>query len=89
MKYWEHVIDKNLSFDNVKLQIEKYRPYYATRHRDGIHFYSKQGRYCILLTNGTILSNALDGIWATHKNDWMIVTITDEAVRILEENNLL
>jgi len=90
MKYWEIIIDKNLSFDNVKRQIKEYQPYYATKPCwDGVHFYSKQGWYCILLKDGTVMIDALDSAWAIDENDWMIVTITDEAVRILVENNLL
>ena len=90
MKYWEIIIDKNLSFDNVKRQIKEYHPYYTTRPCwDGVHFYSKQGQYCILLNDGTVLIDALDSAWVIDENDWMIVTITGEAVRILVENNLL
>ena len=60
MKYWEHIIDNNLSFDKAREQIEKYHPYYATRpYWDGVHFYSKQGQYCILLNDGTVMINAL------------------------------
>jgi len=33
--------------------------------------------------------DALDDVWSKNENDWMIVTISDEAVIILEENNLL
>lgn len=90
MKYWEHIIDNNLSFNKVREQIEKYYPYYATRPCwDGVHFYSKQGQYCILFNDGTIMIDALDSAWSKDENDWMIVTISDGAVRLLEENNLL
>jgi len=90
MKYWEHTIDNNLSFENVKRQIKEYYPYYATRPCwDGVHFYSKQGQYCILLKDGTVMIDALDKVYSKDENDWMIVIITDEAVKILEDNNLL
>jgi len=39
MKYWKTIIDKNLSFKNIKRQIKEYQPYYATRPCwDGVHF---------------------------------------------------
>ena len=90
MKYWEHTIDNNLSFENVKRQIKEYYPYYATRPCwDGVHFYSKQGQYCILLQDGNVMIDRFDDVWSKNENDWMIVTISNEAVRILAENNLL
>ena len=90
MKYWEVVIDKNLSFENVKRQIKEYHPYYTTRPCwDGVHFYSKQGQYCILLQDGNVMIDRFDDVWSKNENDWMIVTISNEAVRILAENNLL
>jgi len=42
-----------------------------------------------LLNDGTLMIDALDDVWSKNENDWMIVTISDEAVIILEENNLL
>jgi len=90
MKYWEYILDNNLSFENAKRQIKDYHPYYATRPCwDGVHFYSKQGQYCILLKDGNVMIDCLDKAYSKDENDWMIVIITDEAVRILEDNNLL
>ena len=90
MKYWEKIIDKNLSFENVKRQIKEYQPYYATRPCwDGVYFYSKQGQYCIFLKDGGVMIDRFDDVWSKDENDWMLVTISDEAVRILVENNFV
>lgn len=90
MKYWEHILTKDLTFDKAREIIEKYHPYYTTRPCwDGVHFYSKQGQYCILLADGTLLIDALNNAWSKDESDWMIVTISDEAVNILYENSLL
>lgn len=90
MKYWEHIIDKNLSFKNVKRQIKEYQPYYTTRPNwEGFHFYSKQGQYCVLLKDGNVLVDCLDKVYSKDENDWMIVTISDEAVKVLVENDLI
>lgn len=90
MKYWDGLIATNLSFNEANRQIEKYRPYYTTRPDwEGVHFYSKQGQYCILFKDGHVETDILEKVWDKDKNDWMIVTITDEAVKILEGNDLV
>lgn len=89
MKFWKDIVIKDLSFEKAKEQIQKFRPYYSTRPMwDGVHFYSKHNQYCILLKDGALIINTED-IWGIDMDDWMIVTITDEAVRILKDNNLI
>ncbi|MDV3426601.1 MAG: hypothetical protein LIR50_05360 [Bacillota bacterium] len=90
MKYWDHVITKELTFNQAKDQIHKYKPYYMTRPEwDGVHFYDKFGEYNILFKDGHVEYNMIDKAWDKDKSDWMIVTITDEALQILVKNNLI
>ena len=90
MKYWEYILDSNLSFGVAEHLIHKYKPYYMTRLEwDGMHFYDKYGRYSILFRDGHVEHNMYNKAWGKDKNDWMIVTITDEAVEILENNKLI
>lgn len=89
MKYWENKISTDLEYEVAKRQIRVYRPYYTTRPEwDGVHFYSKRGEYCILLKTGEVLINPKE-IQDADKKDWMIVTITDEAVKILKKKKLI
>jgi hypothetical protein len=90
MRYWKDIIDKDLSFEEGKEQIIKYKPYYMTRPNwNSIHFYNKQGQYCILFEDGEVMTDCIKNVYFKDKNDWMFVTITDEAVKILKEYNLI
>lgn len=90
MKFWRRVIDSERSYESALNYIKTYpASSYITRPEwDGIHFISKDGSYCILLKNGEILIDESE-VWSTDKNDWLVVTITDEAVKLLESKGLI
>lgn len=89
-KYWNEIISNNLSYEEARKNIEEFHPYYMTRPEwQGVHFYDKNGKYCILFKDGHIEKDMEDKVWNKDSNDWMIVTITEEAVQILKKNNLI
>ncbi|HLO11094.1 MAG TPA: hypothetical protein VK190_02435 [Pseudoneobacillus sp.] len=90
MKYLDGVIKRKLTFDEVNDYIKNHKYAYATRPGyKSIHVYSKKGKYCILLEDETTLIDAIDIVQDKDKNDWMLVTITDEAVAILLERLII
>lgn len=90
MRFWNKIISKNLSHEKANELIKDFRPYYTTREEwDGVHFYNKEGQYCILFKDGHVEVDMFEKAWAKDKNDWMIVTVTENAVGILKRNNLM
>ena len=90
MNFWEDIIREKLTFEEANKLIKASVHYYTTRPCwSGVHFYSKQGQYCILLRDGSVMIDAFDRAWSKDANDWLIVTLSDKAVNILEANNLI
>jgi hypothetical protein len=90
MKFWRRIINNNKSYEDALNYIKTYpASSYITRPEwDGIHFISKDGSYCILLKTGQLLIDVPEA-WSTDKTDWIIVTITDETVKLLESKGLI
>lgn len=90
MKFWEQIISKNVSYDYALNYIKSYKgTSYITRPEwDGVHFISKNNEYCILLKTGEVLIDESE-VYDKDKNDWLIVTITDKAVKLLEDKDLI
>ena len=89
MKYWDKAIVKDLSYDEAEKQAKENRLCYITRPEwEGFHFYDKLGDYCILLKNGDLVIFPKE-IYDKDKNDWMVVSITDDALEILQEAGLI
>ena len=85
MRYWKEVLLKGLEYDkavNESHILDGDAQSFITRPEwKGVHFMYKDDYY-ILLKDGTILKNPSE-IYCERKNDWMIVTITAEAVEII------
>lgn len=90
MKFWKEIIAKDKSYESALKYIEKYpSTSYITRPEwKGVHFISKDKAYCILLESGEVLIDELE-VFDTDKNDWIIVTITSAAVKLLEDKELI
>lgn len=90
MKFWKRVIDNERTYESALNYIKAYpASSYITRPEwDGIHFIAKDGSYCILLKTGELLIDEKE-VWSTDKSDWIVVTITDEAVKLLESKGLI
>lgn len=90
MKYWEREIFKNLKYNEAERAIRNTTPtHYITRPEwEGVHFYNKYGDYCILLKSGEVVVEP-EEIYDTDKQDWMVVSITEQAVEILQAYDLL
>lgn len=85
-RFWKEPFSAGYSFLSIHRQIREFRPSYATRPEwDGVHFYNKHGEYTILLKDGQIIHPKMEEIWDRNKHDWMLVTLTDEAVKLLKE----
>lgn len=91
MLFWKDVVKSNLSFDEAHEHIKnnKSASYITRPDWDGVQFYNKFGEYCILFKDGHIKSNMLDKVYKKKANDWMIVSITDEAIRILQRKDMI
>jgi hypothetical protein len=91
MKYWDMVINRNLTFE-AATNLAQYGAgiYFMTRPEwDGVHFYNRQGVYCILFKDGHVEIDMLDKAWDKDKNDWMVVTLSTEGYEILIQNKQL
>lgn len=90
MKFWEEVVAVDKSYVSALEHIEDNpSTSYITRPEwEGVHFIAKGKRYCILLKTGEVLLDKLK-VYDTDKNDWLIVTITDEAIKILKGKGLI
>lgn len=85
MKYWEVVIADNYTYEDAESYIRNYQPSYCTRPEwEGVHFYNIYGHYCILFKDGRVEID-VDDVWSKEESDWMIVSITDEAVEQIEK----
>jgi tetratricopeptide (TPR) repeat protein len=85
MKFWKTVIKKNFSWNKANKIIENKPFSYATRPDwDGLHFYNQNHDYCILLKNGDFILKA-DTIYDQDKEDWLIVTPTEEAIKFISK----
>lgn len=83
MKYWEEIMKKDMTYDEVLT----FKGFYFTRPEwDGFHFFSARGEHKVLLKTGEVITVSPDLVWNRDSKDWMLVSITKEAVRILEEN---
>jgi hypothetical protein len=86
MKYWEEILLGELTYDKAVKEshlLDGDAKSFITRPEwDGVHFMYKDDYY-ILLKGGAILKNPNE-IYCERKNDWMIVTITAEAIEIIK-----
>lgn len=86
MKYWDNILLQGLSYDKAVSEshiLDGDVQSFITRPEwDGVHFMVKDDYY-ILLKDGSILRNPKE-IYSERKNDWMIVTITAEALEIIK-----
>ncbi len=82
-KFWDKVLLQGLSYDKaVKESFLVEGDSFITRPEwNGVHFMVKDD-YFILLKDGSILRNPED-VHGLDKEDWMIVTITAEASKII------
>lgn len=84
MKMWNEVHVKGMPFEMVKRTIKGVTCYYTRPEWEGVHFWSSYHRWCILLKDGTLMKNVtLSKIEAKDKSDWMAVSITDDAVKLI------
>ena len=83
MKYYKAIQCNNLTHDEA-MKLGKFitRPEW-----DGIHFINKSGKNTILLKTGEIM--VTDNIMNKEDNDWMTVTVTSEAMTIINKYKLL
>ena len=97
MKYWNDIVEENLSYEEAHEYIKTYAGagYITRKEWGGIHFYrvatktrSRNLEYCILTKDGEIIKNPAV-IFYKDKNDWMIVTPSESAIKILYENKLI
>ena len=90
MRFWETVIEANLSFDEAYDYIDKFqKTSFITRPNwQGVHLVSG-GKYFILTKEEEVKEVAIEEIKAQNQNDWLIVTINDKAVEILTSHNLI
>lgn len=86
MKYWKDIIKANLSFEEAIQETKKCKLYYMTRHKyRGVTFYDKYNNYCVLLRDGTVIKGEIYGAYDRRQDDWMIVTITNKALKKIKK----
>lgn len=84
MKMWKEVLVKGMPFNMVQRTIIKSTCYYTRPEWEGVHFWSLEYGWCILLKDGKLLTEVLlEKVESKDKDDWMAVSITDEAVKII------
>ena len=90
MRFWDLVIEGNLSFDEAYDYIERYqKTSFITRPNwQGVHLVSG-GNYFILTKDEDVKEVAIEEVQAQNQNDWLIVTINEKAVEILTSHNLI
>lgn len=83
MRFWEDVMKKDLTFEEI---ISNYEDFYFTRPEwDGFHFFDvKTKEHMVLLKSGKIIKISHEEVWNKDSNDWMLVSITNEALAILD-----
>lgn len=81
MKMWKDIHVKGMPFEMVKRTIKNVTCYYTKPEWEGVHFWSSENKWCILLKDGTLLKNVpLSKVEAKDKDDWMAVSITADAI---------
>lgn len=84
-KIWDEIIDRGNYKQIYKVVKENKTESFMTRMEwDGVHFLTKNGTYAILLKSGEVLVNP-NSVYRTDYDDWLLVTITDEATDILQK----
>lgn len=85
MKYWDKVLLQDLDYDRAVKEshiLDGNAQSCITRPNwNGVHFMLKDDYY-ILLEDGLVLKNP-EEVYGLDKDDWMIVTITPEASKII------
>lgn len=82
-KLWEEVAKKNLSYEEVK----EHKGWYFTRPEwKGFHFIDGDGNHVIITKYKELLVVSEEEVWNKDSNDWMIVSIVDEAIPIVREH---
>ena len=72
---------------NDMLRKDIVRIYYKYLPYKKILQYDKNGKYSILLKNGKVDNYTLDDVYDKEKNDWIIVTPTKRAIKLI--NNFI
>lgn len=90
MKLWKEIIASDKSYTEALEHIESNpSTSYITRPEwEGVHFIANGKRYCILLKTGEVLLDKVK-VYNMDKMDWLIVTLTDESIKILKDKELI
>lgn len=84
MKMWKDIQVKGMPFEMVKRTIKNVTCYYTRPEWEGVHFWSPDHKWCILLKDGSLMKNVpLSKVEAKDKSDWMAVSIEYRAVKLI------
>lgn len=94
-KYWEYCISDRPTMYHKALN--EYNKLILTNKKVGLtclnwlgfHFIDKNGRYCILTSNGDIKVDMKEKVYNTGDSDWVIVTMSENTISILQDNDLI
>ena len=86
-KFWSFVEDFVSYAKAYEEMVWNREEVFVTRKEwNGVHYINRWGEYCILLKTGEIIVNPIE-ILEKDEPDWIIVEITDEARRIIENHS--
>ena len=88
-KYYNMIISEKLSYNEALNRLTNKKAKFITRPEwSGVHFLSKEGKYCILLKTGGLIIDPEEK-YDINKDDWIVVNITSEGYNILDQANLI
>lgn len=82
-KLWEEIMKNEMTYEEALSK----RGYYFTRPEwDGFHFIDGSGNHVIITKDRETLIVTEEEVFNKDSNDWMLVSITNEAVILVQQH---